>query len=726
MRWGGLRRWERSAAGCRLPRRAFVSFGAALLGTLVIGTAQALAATNPITTGSFSDATTLSGATSVATSGTWGYVTTSFPGRLTAVDLLDPTHPVFAGQSPVANSLIASTTVNIAGGYAYVVSKNRNGPNGSGSNDDGTGNSLTILDITSDPAHPSIVGSIRDPIALFGAYGIAVSGHYAFVAAQGCLSGQPCPNTSVGDSFAVVDVANPANPTIVATLRNSSLPAPWAGSLALQHATAVSISGNYAYVTASYSDRLTVIDISNPFNPTIVASLHDATQLNFDVDVAVRNGFAYVADQSSSGRFAVVDVSNPANPHIVGSVVNKTMLSGSYRIRLRGNFAYISAVNTNSVSVIDISDPTNPRFVGGLTSAATLNRTTGLDLDQTGRYVIANSPYQNGQPNTPYPPYPFQPGGPSLIGTVSAIDLNPVPISVGITQSSEPASTTTQTSGTFVFSVNDAVSTVRCAFDGAPAGLCTSPTTQTFTGLSVGGHTFTVTAIDAAGNTSSDSYSWTVTPSAGPTTPVLDNFNRPNGAVGPNWSLIRPSGFAALKISANAAVDNSPSQYAWDYWNAASYGPDCEAYVTVKTFGRGRSPGRCARHGRHQLALGLLRLRRHERSLVDHPNRQRWQRHHPRDRPDSTTGLWRQSRDPDRRLGRHRPPLHDRGRLDGRPRLRHRHGQRSATPPPAASHSNSDSARSTTSAAAAWQPLRPPRSTSRRRRSPAPRPSASS
>ncbi len=96
----------------------------------------------------------------------------------------------------------------------------------------------------------------------------------------------------------------------------------------------------------------------------------------------MRDGFAYVADQSSSGRFAVVDVSNPTNPHIVGSVVNTTWLNGSYRIRLRGNFAFISAVNTNSVAAIDISDPTNPRFAGGFTSAATLNRTTGLDLDR--------------------------------------------------------------------------------------------------------------------------------------------------------------------------------------------------------------------------------------------------------------------------------------------------------------------------------------------------------
>ena len=286
-----------------------------MLGTLVIGTGQALAATDPVLSGSFSDSTTqLSGATSVATSGTWGYTTAYYAGRLTAIDLLDPAHPIFAGQSAAANSLLNASTVNIAGGYAYVASKNRNGPTGSGKNDDGTGNSLTILDIASDPAHPSIVGFVRDANALFGAYGIAVSGHYAFVAAQGCLSRPTLPEHERrrlvrGDRHRQPRLADDRRDA-----RNSSLPAPWAGIGALKHATSVAISGNYAYVTAAYTNRLTVIDISNPINPTIVASLQDSTNFNFAVDVAVRNGFAYVADQASTGRFAVVDVSNPANP----------------------------------------------------------------------------------------------------------------------------------------------------------------------------------------------------------------------------------------------------------------------------------------------------------------------------------------------------------------------------------------------------------------------------
>jgi hypothetical protein len=71
----------------------------------------------------------------------------------------------------------------------------------------------------------------------------------------------------------------------------------------------------------------------------------------------------------------------------------------------------------------------------------------------------------------------------------------------------------------------------------------------------------------------------------GPTTPVLDNFNRANGGVGANWSLIRPSGFAGMNVLSNAAVDASATLFSWDFWNAASFGPDAEAYVTVAHYG---------------------------------------------------------------------------------------------------------------------------------------------
>jgi hypothetical protein len=485
-----------------------------------IGSASAKAVVNPVLSGSVADSATLPGATAVAVAGHYAYVTDYYAGRLTAIDISNPSAPVIAGSSPPLNELLNASTVNIAGGYAFVASKNRNGPSGSESNDDGTGNSLTILDIGSNPASPSILGSVRDANTLFGAYGVAVSGRYAFVASQGCLSGQPCPNHSVGSAFAVIDIANPSAPTIVAALHNASLPLPWTGSGALSHATSVAISEGYAYVTAAYTNRLTIISIANPLSPKIVASLKDPTNLNVPVDVAVSGKYAYVVDQVWPGHLTVVGVSDPTKPQVVKSL-ESTSLTNAYRIRLRGNFAYISASGVAKVAIVDISNPPSPRLLATVESQPHLNRTTGLDVDTSGSHVVASSPYLSTQAQPLYPPYALQAGGPTLTGTVSTITLDPSPIAVAIAAESEPANPTAQTSSNFSFSVNDAVSTVLCQLDGGGWNACTTPTGQTYSELAGGPHTFQVQATGTAGNTSTAAYSWTVTPPANTLPPSI-------------------------------------------------------------------------------------------------------------------------------------------------------------------------------------------------------------
>ena len=180
--------------GVRSVRRELRSVGLSaglVLILMVLSPAGALAVTNPSLAGFYGDSTTMPGTTAVAVSGHYAYTTGYYAGELTAIDISNPGNPVLAGSSAARNSMLDATTVNISAGYAYVVSKNRNGTKASGSNDDGTGNSLTIFDIASNPAQPTYVGSVTDATNLFGAYGVAVSGSYAYVAAQGCLSGQP-------------------------------------------------------------------------------------------------------------------------------------------------------------------------------------------------------------------------------------------------------------------------------------------------------------------------------------------------------------------------------------------------------------------------------------------------------------------------------------------------------------------------------------------------------
>ena len=297
------------------------------------------------------------------------------------------------------------------------------------------------------------------------------------IAAQGCLSGQPCPVPTVGDAFVVVDVADPAHPAVAASIRNSALPAPFTGTNALKHATSVAISGNFAYVTAAYSNRLTVIDISNPTSPVIVASLLDGTQLNFPVDVAARGGSVYVVDQITQGHLTVVDVSTPSNPHVVGSVVSNAWLNGAYRVQLRGNFAFASAVNGATVAAVDISRSHRTESCRRLCerSGTESNDWVGHGFEQPVRDRELPVPEHRDEPHIPAVPVPggwADPRRHDLVGRRHAgADL------IALNGSSLPANPTTQISATFAFTVNDSVSTVRCSLDGAAFGLCTGPTT---------------------------------------------------------------------------------------------------------------------------------------------------------------------------------------------------------------------------------------------------------
>jgi len=244
---------ERASTIGRVARRTLV---AALVCAGALGVPSMAAAAAPaapkLAGPAITDPVNLSGATAVAVSGQYGYVTAYNANELTAINFQNPAHPFIAGESlptaPPSTTLMNGSTVNVSGGYAFVVSKNANGPSGSGSNDNGTGNALTILDIATDPAHPAVIGSLTDSLHLFGAYGVAVYGTYAYVAAQGCLTvsgpnGQPCPNQSVGNSFEVIDISNPQHPTIVKTLHYGSAPQ----NKYLQHATSVAISSDGKY-----------------------------------------------------------------------------------------------------------------------------------------------------------------------------------------------------------------------------------------------------------------------------------------------------------------------------------------------------------------------------------------------------------------------------------------------------------------------------------------------
>ena len=70
-----------------------------------------------------------------------------------------------------------------------------------------------------------------------------------------------------------------------------------------------------------------------------------------------------------------------------------------------------------------------------------------------------------------------------------------------------------------------------------------------------------------------------------PTTGILDSFDRANSAttIGSAWSALESGATKDRGISSNQAYDPD-AVYSWIYWNAGTFGPDCECYMTVSAW----------------------------------------------------------------------------------------------------------------------------------------------
>jgi hypothetical protein len=188
-----------------------------------------------------------------------------------------------------------------------------------------------VIDV-SNPANPTITGSavLTDCTAFSQSVSsVKVFGNYAYV-------GEECGREG---RLQIIDVYDPANPSVAASVDTSG----WAKG--------VYVAGNYAYVTGG--EGLQVIDVSDPENPNIVGSVDTPGTAD---DVYVSGNYAYVADGGSGLR--VIDVSDPQNPAIVGSVDTP---GGAGDVYVSGNYAYVTG---DGLQVIDVSDPTNPTILG--------------------------------------------------------------------------------------------------------------------------------------------------------------------------------------------------------------------------------------------------------------------------------------------------------------------------------------------------------------------------
>ena len=206
---------------------------------------------------------------------------------------------------------------------------------------------LRIIDVSM-PSSPALVGLWEVDPALVGGpdylptlMGIYVSGDYAYVTGYSATGG-----------LWIVDVSDPTNPT----LAGHNLPYVFFGS-------DVKVSGDYAYVTCGTAGGLVILNVSNPQNITLAG--YCSPPDHFIHGLQLSGDYAYTAYYSSAGTglhggVDIFNISDPGAPYLEG-----TYDSGGYcmDIAVSDDYAYL-ANQDDGLFVVDISDPANPYQVG--------------------------------------------------------------------------------------------------------------------------------------------------------------------------------------------------------------------------------------------------------------------------------------------------------------------------------------------------------------------------
>ena len=224
-------------------------------------------------------------------SGNYAYVTYSYGGTgalpgLSIIDISNPLAPSVVGSMTYIQMGLTGAIIGRPmkqGNYLYIPTF----AGGATAND-----SLIIIDV-SNPLAPALTGKLDSTgTADLGNTWGYVSGNYYYYTAV------------TTTKLSIIDVSNPALPTLKSSLSNAL----FAGNFGTWK------EDNYCYVGAAAG--FVVVDVSDVTNPFVAGNV--AVSLSA-YGVYKSGNFVYTADMSTN-KVIIIDVSNPAGPVVAGSL----------------------------------------------------------------------------------------------------------------------------------------------------------------------------------------------------------------------------------------------------------------------------------------------------------------------------------------------------------------------------------------------------------------------
>jgi hypothetical protein len=120
---------------------------------------------------------------------------------------------------------------------------------------------------------------------------------------------------------------------------------------------AINVRGNYVYIGENSQIDFSVIDVSDPYNPSKIASL-DLSPFGVVQDISVSGVYAYLAIWRS---IAVVNISEPDSPFVVS--IYQPFYEQGHRLFVRKGLLYLANC-LDHFPIIDISNPAAPQIIG--------------------------------------------------------------------------------------------------------------------------------------------------------------------------------------------------------------------------------------------------------------------------------------------------------------------------------------------------------------------------
>ena len=191
---------------------------------------------------------------------------------------------------------------------------------------------------------------------------------------------------------------------------------------------------------------------------------------------------------------------------------------------------------TASASSIDVSAPD---AASELAAGCILNVTFSATAPGAGSYTWTTAVSRGTQA------YDIQGSQPKVM-----VDGTPPPAP---TISKKPPNPNNDTTPTFEFSDSDSGATFQCQLDGGGFSACTSP--KTYSVLADGLHTFSVKAVDAAGNESvPTSYSWTLDTTTPPIPTIDSHPPNPDNDTSPTFGFSDSEGGVTFQCELDGAT----------------------------------------------------------------------------------------------------------------------------------------------------------------------------